>query len=373
MESTSSQSTSTSSGQPTETTSNQVSPTTSRPAVEITYEASQSGSFDDPTIWIGGVVPFGDCSIIIPVGIVITFSSEVLNINVRTLTIRGTFTITTSSQIGFAFAYAINIIIFRGGSIIDQTNTNKIYCHADTIFTFLAGASFTGVNTQVIVYIGSTVGQGVGESYILGSSITTVFTLAILVDGTIKPFRSVMCLARQSGSFTIGSTWLGGIAPTADFCASAGGCDLYIPSGFTLSTASLNGQLTIRFNILIIISGGTLQLGTVGSTTGFRFSFSFILNIYGVLEDVTGGTGGIFVPAGSNFNFFEGSTFVSVVATFLIVFDPATGLPIGQPFSLSVSFSGPLFIIISITGEITESRTSKKNMMSVKYHHCHSL
>ena len=198
-----------------------------------------------------------------------------------------------------------------------------------------------------------------GASVSLGSRVTGPFTAGISVDGTARRFRSVMCLARRSGSFRTPSTWLGGVAPTVDFCSGAGGCDLFLPDGFTLSTESLNGQLDIQFNVINIAAGGTFQLGTAGSSAGFRFKFKATLNIYGVLADVTGSTGGILLPFGSNFNLFASARFTSGVATTLRVFDPATGSPVGSGLSLSAALSIPFFAAVSSTGEVETSTASK--------------
>ena len=274
-------------------------------------------------------MPSGDSSVIVPTGFTLTFTGTLLEVNIRTLTISGTFTIISTGGVGFGFAFGINIIVKGGGTLRDQTDNNRIYTRADSVFTFLSGASFTGSNTQVFTFTGTAPGEGVGASVTFGSSITGPFTFGVLVDGTTQRFNSVMCLGRRSGTFTKDSTWLGGVAPTADFCGSAGGCDLYLPSGFTLSTESLSGELNIQFNVVTITSGAKFQLGASGLTGGFRFKFPVTLNGYGTIEDVTGGTGGIFIPLKSNFNFFAGGQFSSTVATFLRVFDTTTGSTVG--------------------------------------------
>ena len=168
-----------------------------------------------------------------------------------------------------------------------------------------------------------------------------------------------MCLARRSGSFRTPSTWLGGVAPTADFCSGAGGCDLFLPDGFTLSTESLNGQLDIQFNVINIAAGGTFQLGTAGSSAGFRFKFKATLNVFGTLTDVTGSTGGIQVPVGSGLNLFFGAKFVSSVSTFLRTFDATSGATVGSGLTLSSASVGPLFAGVGSDGEITTSVTGK--------------
>ena len=83
------------------------------------------------------------------------------------------------------------------------------------------------------------------------------------------------------------------------------------------------------------------------------------LNNYGILNEVSESGGGIFLVGGSNFNFFSGGSFTSVVVTFIQIYDITTGLNIGEPKSLSVSFSGPFYVIISISGEVSTSTTSK--------------
>ena len=150
------------------------------------------------------------------------------------------------------------------------------------------------------------------------------------------------------------------MAPTTDFCGSVGGCDLYLPSGFTITTESLSGELNIQFNVVTIVSGAKFQLGASGLTAGFRFKFPVTLNGYGTIEDVTGGTGGIFIPLKSNFNFFAGGQFSSTVATFLRVFDTTTGLTVGDGLSLSASLSGPFFVGVSSDGEVSTSTTSNR-------------
>ena len=313
----------------------------------------QSGSFEDPTTWIGGVVPSGPCSIFIPNNLHLNFTGPVLDIQVFTLTIDGTFTVISTGDLGFTFASTINIIVREGATLVDQTNNHQLYVLADSLFTFFAGASFIGLNTQVFTYTSQPATGSLGVSFSFGSSLSGPFTFGILSDGSMRTFTSVMCIVRRTGSYSARNSWLGGIVPTTDFCARVNGCGLYIPTSFTLSTASLNGVFSIRFNVITITSGSTFQLGAPGLTTGFRFSFSVELICYGILEDVTGGTGGIYLTTTSSFNFFVGARFSSLVATFLYIYDPATGLTVGEGFQLSVNFEGPFSIVISSTGTIS--------------------
>ena len=247
--------------------------------------------------------------------------------NVRTLTIAGTFKIVSTGGIGFGFNFPANVVVQNGGKLQDQTDTNRIYIRKDSILTFLPGSSFSGTNTKLYTFGGS-ISEATSSSTAsasFGSTIKVPFTLTVSPDGTTRRFRSVMCLARQSGGFRDSATWLGGVAPTLDFCASAGGCDIYIPPGITLSTDSLDGELDIQFNQITVSSGAIFQLGKAGLTKGFRFKLATTLQIFGTLQDVTGGTGGILVPVKSSLNVFFGARFTSSLSTFLRVFDSTTG------------------------------------------------
>ena len=76
--------------------------TTTAVPLGLTYTAVQSGAFDNIATW-GGVVPTGICYIVIPSGFTVTFTGSVLSVNVITLTIDGTFQVTSTGGVGFAF------------------------------------------------------------------------------------------------------------------------------------------------------------------------------------------------------------------------------------------------------------------------------
>lgn len=325
----------------------------------VAFTAQKSGAFTDPETWADGIVPSGDSSIIIPAGISISLTGSSLDFVVRTLTISGSLVIISTGGTGFSFAFGINIVVRAGGSLRDQTDNNRLYTRADSVLTFLPGASFTGKSTQLLTFTGAVGGQGVGATVTLGSTVSGPFTASISVDGTARRFRSVMCLARRSGRFRTPSTWLGGVAPTVDFCGSAGGCDLFVPGGFSLTTESLNGELDIQFNVIEVAAGGSLKLGTTGSSTGFRFKFKTTLNVYGSLEDVTSGAGGISITSGSGLNMFFGARFVSSGSVSLRIFNPTTGAIVGTGPSLSSATTGPLFVGVESDGEATTSTTGK--------------
>ena len=258
--------------------------------------------------------------------------------------------IISTGNIGFTFSFTVNIIIHDGGLLQVSTGGNIIYCRPDSVFTFLPGSSFIGSSTQLSVYTGASPSAGIGSTFNLGSGFTGPFTIAILVDGNIRTFRSMTCVVRQSGSFAVSATWLGGIAPTIEFCALVGGCDLYIPQGFTLSTASLNGQLNIRFNLITVSFGAFFELGSPGFGSGFRFMFSFTFEIYGTLTYVPSDNAGILIPFGCQFNFYDGAIFFTTVTINVSTYDPNTLLTIGSVISLTNGYSQAVFVQISDTG-----------------------
>jgi len=326
--------------------------TTETSSSSTDFTASQSGSFTDAATWVGGIVPSGKCTVTIPTGISITFTGEILDIEITTLTIQGSFII--SSTAAFTFQFLINIIIEGSGTLEDQTTEHKLYFLSGSLCTFFGSAKFTGSSTIVYQYTSLPASDSLGASFAFGSSLTGPFTFAILISGEIQTFESVTCIAGTSGSFTEVSTWIGGIVPTVDFCASVGGCGLYIPSGCSLSTASLNGELKINFRKITVSSGGTFELGTSGLSIGFRFLFIFRFDIIGTLS-FSASSGNIFLPFGCAFNFFSGAKFQSSFTLQIRIFSLSVGGEGSLLTSIDSAFTGPFTVSISETGEITET------------------
>ena len=324
-----------------------------------TFIAAQSGDFNDVANWVGGTLPSGSCSIIIPFNIVITFNGASLDLNITSFTVRGTFRIISTDNVGFAFVYPTNILVSASGTIKDETDNHMIYVRSDTLFTFLQGGSLMGSNTKISSYSGASPSEGTLFSYTVDSSIEGPFTLAIPLDATVQGYSSIMCVVRQSGSFTDSTSWLGLVAPTNTFCASVGGCDLNVPSGFILSTESLSGALNIQFNEITILAGGSLQLGTSSVTSGFRFTYAVSLNIFGQLKYIATSSNGIFIPYGSAFNFDTNATFVTTILTALRVFDPLTNKTSGSGYILDNDLLGPLYVQVSISGSVSIDTGSK--------------
>ena len=240
-----------------------------------------------------------------------------------------------------------------------ETDNNQIYCLAGTVFTFYTGATFIGSSTRVSIYrFLFPFRAASGLASLFGSSLSGPFTFGVLLDGTIQTFARVTFITRQSGSFSLDNTWLGGLVPTADICSSDE-CGLYIASGTSLSTETLGGVLIINFSVISVSAGATFQLGLAGLLTGFRFRFQVLFLCYGTLQDVTGTAGGIFLTVGSNFNFFVGASFSSLVTTSLFIYNSTTGATIGTGLRLNRTFSGPYFVSVSNTG--TTSISTSRN------------
>jgi hypothetical protein len=324
------------------------------------FTAVQSGAFNASTTWINGQIPSGQCSIIIQPGVIVTFTGEILAINVQTLTIAGSFVITSSAGGGgFTFQFPINIIVQAGGAFYDQTNLNQFYFLAGSVCTFYSGAFFIGSNTQFFQYTSLPASGSLGASYTIGSSISSSFTFAILLDGTIQTFNQVTFIAAISGSFTSTSVWIGGIVPTDSICSSVGGCGLYISSGCVLSTISLNGVLNINFNLIVVATGANFELGSAGVVGSFRFRFASRFDIHGTLTYIPLNFNGIYLPIGSAVNFYAGAIFNTTFSITINIYNPSTNVTIGSGISISTSFSGPYYASISLTGVVVTSTIRK--------------
>jgi len=321
------------------------------------FVAVQSGEFTDSSTWKDGVVPYGNSTVIIPPGISVTLAKALVDLYVEAFEINGTLTLGSSSNDSIQFTYPVNLIVYPGGTLIDNTGGHVFDLAKGSIVTVYPDGTFTGDGT-VINSDSSKRSLSRNKRRILLPSGRGPRTCGVLPNGQQQSFEKVTSMVCGSSEFSSRHSWLGGRPPTRAGCALAGGAGLSISAGFSLSTASLNGQLDMNFDLISIEASARFRMGTFGSAFGFRFQFRLKLQIYGVLEESTGGTGGIYIPAGSALNFFPGGSFFSLVATSLIIYDPLTGTILTR-FALSVSFSGPFYITISLSGSISISYTSK--------------
>ena len=325
----------------------------------VTYYAVQSGAFDDTETWATGLVPSSDCLIIIPAGTTVTVSSSSFNFNLRTVVVYGTLTIISSDSLGFTFTYAVNVIITNTGTLESQITANRINFPVTSVFTFSTGATFTGSDTQLRAYSSAVSQTAVVTTITSTSNPQLASTVDFLSNLTARTFSRATFIVRRSGSFSDSVIWAGLYRPSSAFCSSTGGCGLYIDSGFNVSTSSLNGTLTSNFARITIASDAVLQLGTFGSTTGFKFRSPVRLDCYGVLRDFTEQAGGVLVPPSSSVNFFTSGSFLSAVATTFAVYNPSNQAAILESVPWSTSFNGPIFYNISSVGVITTSTTGK--------------
>jgi len=244
------------------------------------------------------------------------------------------------------------------GIFQDQSAQHTLYFLIGSLLTFKVDGLFVGSSTTAYGFTLSGTDIIPGNQQSFGSSITGPFTFAVLLTGELQIFYSVTFIVLRSGSFTDSLTWLGGIVPTADFCSLIGGCGLYISSQCVLSTESLNGELNINFFQITVASGATFQLGSSSLAINFRFFYVFEFNINGILQFLPSSGGNIFLPYGCIFNFFATAQFMSSVSiniqTYTGTIDSASLMT-----AISTAFQGPYFIIISISGEITQTDTGK--------------
>ena len=323
---------------------------------KVTFIATVSGSIISGSTYLGGIAPttdintaVGGCGLYIASGCTLTtvgISNQLtININVITVASGGQCALGTSDvNTGFTFNFPISFIVQTGGLIQDQTPLHQIYCPHGSAFTFYSGQAFIGANTYIYTYTTLPATASLGTSYIFGSSVSGPFTFGILLDGTTQQFNQITFIAATSGSILSAGTYLNGIAPTISICS--GGCGLYVASGCTLTTGDLGGTLNINFNVITIIFGAIFQLNTV-VVSGFTFTYALVINNYGILQDMGGNNGGIFVAAGSSINIFAGGSFTSVVSATLYV------ISFTSQFFLGTLIDGPYFIFISLTGVIS--------------------
>ncbi|CAF2126449.1 unnamed protein product, partial [Rotaria magnacalcarata] len=203
--------------------------------------------------------------------------------------------------------------------------------------TILSGGRFAAAGTILQTYNSN----GPGASATL-SSASGPFTCGVLPDGSVQSYNSVTFIAIKSGGFTSAGTFLGGVAPSSDVCSA--GCAIRVAAGIMLSTADLNGVMTLSINSIYISLGATLQLGTPGSSNGFKFSSAIILHIFGQMLFVASG-GNIMLPPNSNFDIAAGGAFSSSISTNIQIFNPLTGLNIGSPQILGTSITGGTFTL----------------------------
>ena len=313
------------------------------------FVAIRSGAFNDPLTWADGIVPYGDCSVVISAGVTVTLARSELEIRAKKFDVFGTLALGLGSAT-FKFLFPTNILIRAGGILQDLTAEKRILVPAGSLVTILPGGRVSS-STTVLQTFSAT---GLGASVVLPSS--GPFTAGVLASGVILSYNKVTFIAIASGGFTSGGTFLGGEPPSADICSSTVACGVAVTAGVTLSTADLNGKLDLNIDLISVVAGAVLELGTPGSSAGFTFNSKIKLDVLGKLAAVFSG-GSIRLPVGSLFSINDGAAFTSVSGSSIQIFDPSTGGNIGAPVDLPTSFSGPKFFQVSASGSITVTAT----------------
>jgi hypothetical protein len=327
----------------------------------VTFICIKNGPFTSGPTYLGGMAPtpsicgpMSPCELYVPPGYTLTTTdlNGVLNMNFAIINVASGGTLQCGSgNSPFTFNYPVNIIVNSQGVIQFLTSNPTLLLPPSSIITLYAGGSFSTTGVVVQTYTSAGPGSSVTFNTPMGP-----LTCGILPSGTVVMFNMVTFICIKNGPFTSGPTYLGGMAPTPSICGPMSPCELYVPQGYTLTTTALNGVLNMNFAIIYVAPGGTLQLGMPGSNAGFGFTYAVQLNVYGTLSFACSG-GGINIPPNSEVNFYSGGSFTSIVVTFIQVYNPSTNVNIGQPMPLQISFSGPYFITITITGTIYTSTT----------------
>jgi hypothetical protein len=285
----------------------------------------------------------------------VTIDRAVFDLNMTLCDVNGTLALGPTSPT-FTFQNPTNIIIRAGGILEDQTTSKVIEFQPMSLVTLHPNASSPALATVL-----QTVGRG---SRVISQNDTTAlprsgpFTCGILPGRQLSD-AIVTFIAIQSGNFTMGSVYLGGVAPTRDFCALVRGCGIGVTSGVTLSTADLNGNLSMKIDTILIESNATLSLGTPNQPNAFRFEHSIRIDVKGVLALVST-TGNISIPTSSALNFFDGGRIHSITTmTSVQVFNPTTGANIGVPTVVNSSLTGQLYYTFQNDGTVENNTQGK--------------
>ena len=330
------------------------------------FTAAASGPFTAAGTWQGGIPPSGQCIVVIPTGFTVTLIGGSLDIEIFQIIVGGTFVITSTDSTSFFFRFIINMLIENGGTL--QVDVPELLLPGGSLLTFLEDGSFIGASTTVQSYDIDIGIDAIQDSSIFGSSLFGPLTFAILYDGDILDFDTIMCVSGRSGLFTDPATWIGLVTPV-DLCNSDVECSLFIPPGLSLLTESLLGEWRVPFSVITVSLGATIELGTIGAGFGFRFFFGFIFDIFGDLRYASSFGEGLFFSLGTFFNCYPGSSLGSPVSIPLLGFNPETGVVIPDQVSLGSSSTTPIFVWITLDGTIIVSDRRKyclfEDMLSV--------
>jgi hypothetical protein len=315
----------------------------------FTFVAVRSGQFNDPSVWSNGIVPYGEFSLTIPVGIRVTLARSTFELRMKACEIFGSLALGSGSST-FRFDYPPNLIVRANATLEDLTSRQQLLFPLGSLVTLHPNSLLRNQQTLAQTYSRTDSVIQLGKTKTL--PLSGPFTFSTLPTGELVSFNKITYIAIQSGNFTSASTYLGGTAPTASLCQLVGSCGIVVPADVVLSTDDLQDELNINVDTIDIISGGVVRLGTTKSTRGFRFRYPVALNVLGQLSLISS-EGSIYIPRSSSMNFFTGGIFHSVSPTSVQVFDPLSDFNFGSASSLGVSLTGPLFFTVAANGVIS--------------------
>jgi hypothetical protein len=325
----------------------------------VLFSVTGSGFFSDDAIWSGGVAPNGECLIYIGRGFTVSISNGALAVYARSIIVEGKLYLEPSPSNGFSFAYPVNIIVYSVGTVQMGFGPARINCPTGSVFSFLAGSTFDGNNTQIYAFTFSPADATPIIGVRFNRTMRRPVTYDVWDNRTSQIFPRVTLIVRENGSFSNERIWSGFLAPQYKFCDDVGGCGLHVPSDVTLSMASLNGLLSLNFAMITIMRNAVLQVGSIGSSAGFRFAFPLRLDCFGTFQDMTGSSGGIRVRFNSSMNFFTDSSFVGSIDTALRSYNANNAGNTVNSIVWPATFSGPVFYQVSENGSITSGSTRK--------------
>lgn len=315
----------------------------------LVFVAVQSGAFVNASTWTNGTIPYGNCTIVIPAGITVTLARPIFELRMRQCDIFGTLIVGGGNQ-NFRFNNPSAITVHSGGNLVDASSEKKILIPTNSLLMVHPNGNVgsSGTTLQLIKRNGN-VAQNLGSSAVIPS--TGPHTCGILGSGQIIADNKIIYIAVGVGSILRGSTFLGGVGPTAALCAAAGGCRLNIQSGASVETGDLDDDFNINFDEINVQSNGRFFLGKPGSNKGIKFRFRFRLNCFGSIT-FAGAGGNILLAVGSEWRFEIGGAFAAAFSVVMQTYNGITGLVISA-ISLGPSFFGPIVYIISSSGGIS--------------------
>jgi hypothetical protein len=324
------------------------------------FTAVNSGLFSDPNIWSEKIVPYGSSNVTIAAGAFVTIPRGSLDINVTRIDVRGGLAMGTPINDSFKLLSPLSITVYSGGNLTDLSGGKKLIAPDGTLLTIYPGGSFTGNGSTLTTPTQSRASPTAESRLSIQANSRSGYTCGILTGGSIQQFPRVTYMVTASGNFFAGSAFLGGSSPSPSVCTFVGGCGLSVSLSFTLSMSFPGGRLDVNIAAIEITVSASMNFGTPGLATGFRFVYAVRITLYGTMREVSGTTGGIYVTHGSDLWIYTGGALYCVVPTTVYIVDPATGLAGAQTVSLGIFTPGPFFLSINGSGSIFISVSSKE-------------